>query len=174
MKTLLDNWNPDDTTIPPMHYDSFCRFDFVKDREIIEAYRNAHVPVVITNMPELSQAVRKWSDFDYLNSKLGPYVPYMTETSKNNHFMFSRGKSYRDHMQLLLDAPTGVTVSTFEKWIHDAVIEHNHTLSQRVHRYFRFAATSPNRHWLYEEFPFFKPDSAFFHARNAPSTVRVI
>lgn len=153
-----------------MHYDSFCRFDYVKDRAKIEAYRKADVPVVITNIPEVSQAVRKWSDLDYLNDKLGPYVPYMTETSKNNHFMFSRGHSYQEHLQLLLDGPTGLTMSTFEEWLSEAVLEHNHTLEQRRHRYFRVVSTTPDRHWLYDEFPFFKPDSQFFHAKH-PSIV---
>lgn len=161
---LLNNWNPDDTTIPAVHYDSFCRFDYVKDRKQIEAYRAADVPVVITNIPEITQAVRKWSDIDYLNEKLGPYVPYLTETSKDNHFMFARGHSYKEHVELLLEGPTGVTMSTFEEWLGKAVVQHNQTLAQRTHRYFRITATTPDRHWLYDEFPFFKPDSSFFHA----------
>jgi hypothetical protein len=166
LKDLLDNWNPDDTDIPAMHYDSFCRFDFTKDHKQIEAYRKADVPVIITNIPEVTRAVRKWSDFDYLNKKLGPYVPYVTETSRSNHFMFSRGKTYSENLKLLMSGPTGVTMKSFEEWVRGAVVEHNHSLESRTHSYFRVTSTTPDRHWLYEEFPFFKPDSKFFHATH--------
>lgn len=172
LPALLHNWNPDVTDIPAMHYDSFCRFDYLTQRKQIEAYREAHVPVVITNVPQVTEAVRKWSDFDYLNVKLGPYVPYVTETSKNNHFMFSRGKSYREHMKLLIDGPTGMAMSTFEDWLRDAVVEHNHTLAERRHQYFHIVGTAPDRHWLYDELPIFRPESEFFHA--SPSQVRVV
>lgn len=138
---LLANWNPDDTTIPPMHYDSLCRlvyvyrtlshhhcifplithttsfvirFDYATQLPHIESYRRANVPVIITGLPEVTEAVKRWSDLDYLNNKLGPYVPYATETSRSNHFMFARGKSYEDHMKLLLNGPTGMTLNTFE------------------------------------------------------------
>ena len=164
VQEVLANWNPDDTTIPSFHYDSFCRFDYIKDRAKVEAYREANVPVVIENIPEVKRAVQQWSDFDYLNDKLGPYVPYVTETSKNNHFMFARGKSLGQNLQVLLNGPTGMTMNTFEDWLYDAIIQHNLTLEQRTHKYFRVTSTSPEKHWLYDEFPMFKPGSSFFHS----------
>ena len=55
MKTLLDNWNPDDTAIPPSHYDSYCKFDFLKEKDKVEAYRRAEVPFIIYNHPEVDE-----------------------------------------------------------------------------------------------------------------------
>lgn len=163
IKDLLDNWNPDDTTIPPKHYDSFCRFHYREDKAKIEAYRKAEVPFVIRGVPEVERAAQRWSDVDYLNEQLGPYVPYLSETSSSNHFMFARGKSYTDQLVLMVDGPTGVTMITFEEWLREAVAAHNRSLGDVHHKYFRFTAFNPERHWLYEELPIFKPDSQFFH-----------
>lgn len=76
-----------------MHYDSFCRFDFTTEMSKIRAYRNANVPFVIINMPTVKEVQKKWSDLDYLNRQLGPFVPYVADTSYNNHFMYAKVSS---------------------------------------------------------------------------------
>ncbi len=94
-----------------------------------------------------------------------PYVPYITETTKNNHFMYARSNSYSQYVKHIIEGPTGLTMITFEDWLKLAVTEHNKTLDQRAHLYFRFAALNPV-HWLYEELPIFKPDSSFFNMKG--------
>jgi hypothetical protein len=55
MKLLLDNWNPDDTRIPPVHYDSLCRFNYMTEKNKAEAYRIAEVPFITYNHPEVNE-----------------------------------------------------------------------------------------------------------------------
>lgn len=90
LRRVQDNWNPDDTEIPKLHYDSFCRFDFVTEMEKIRSYKKANVPFIIYNMPDLDSTMERWSDLDYLNDKLGPFFPYPVDTSTNNHFMYAK------------------------------------------------------------------------------------
>ena len=60
MKRILSNWNPDDVTIPPINYDSICRFDFQGEYEKALAYRNAEKPFIVYNVPEVEQTVQSW------------------------------------------------------------------------------------------------------------------
>ena len=85
--SLLDNWNTDETNIPPFHFDSLCHFDFQNETELASAYqyRKAEVPFVVYNIPDVDNTVTKWSDLDYLYKRLGSSKKYRTETSKDNH-----------------------------------------------------------------------------------------
>ena len=97
---MLNNWEIDDTSIPPMHYNSLCYFDYEKDYEKALNYRNADKPFIVYNTPAINSAVEKWSDTDYLVSKLGS-TKYRSETSDSNHFMYfnhkpNAEKKYKD------------------------------------------------------------------------------
>lgn len=79
-------------------------------------YRQAEVPFVVYNVPEVDDVVRKWGRLPYLREKLGTasavYIcvccadiescvgdkEYRTETSKTNHFMYwmNKGKNFRN------------------------------------------------------------------------------
>ena len=84
---LLNNWGTDDTEIPPTHYNSLCYFDYHTDYDKAMNYRNAEKPFVVYNTPEINSVVNKWSDMDYLKSKMGD-EKFKSETSVNNHFMY--------------------------------------------------------------------------------------
>ena len=73
MLDITNNWNPDSTDIPPMHYDTLCHFDYANEtqRESAYLYRAAEVPFVVYNIPEVDAVVKKWSDVDYMHSLLG-------------------------------------------------------------------------------------------------------
>lgn len=73
MTTILSNWNPDSTEIPPLHFDSLCHFNYSDPTQLQQAYdyREAEVPFVIYNVPEVDDVVRKWSSLEYLQEKLG-------------------------------------------------------------------------------------------------------
>ena len=72
----LRSWRigtPDNTEIPPYHYDTLCHFDRQNETEYSYAmnYRNAEVPFVVYNIPEVDEVVKKWNNVDYLQRKLG-------------------------------------------------------------------------------------------------------
>jgi hypothetical protein len=79
---LLNNWNTDNTDIPSIHYDSLCHFDYSNPEQLKQAYayRDAEVPFVVYNVPEVDAVVKKWSNLDYLQQRLGMYssVTYYT------------------------------------------------------------------------------------------------
>mmetsp|Transcript_15280 Transcript_15280/g.23007 ORF Transcript_15280/g.23007 Transcript_15280/m.23007 type:complete len:862 (+) Transcript_15280:57-2642(+) len=162
MKTILDHWNTDDTTIPPMHYSTLCRFDFQTEQEKALAYRNAEVPFITYNHPGVDEVRRKWADFDYLNSRVGPSTTYRSEVSKDNHFMYWRNvRGFTPKDGSIWKPPTGHESYTFENWLTQAVRDHNKTLDDRDHVYFR-VSSSGRRHWLFDELPFFKPEKSLF------------
>lgn len=75
MTAILKNWNPDNTVIPPLHFDSLCHFNYSNPVELQQAfnYREAELPFVVYNVPEVDEVVRKWSNLDYIQEKLGKY-----------------------------------------------------------------------------------------------------
>lgn len=153
---LTANWAIDETDIPARHYDSFCHIDFQADYQKALAYRDAEVPFIMYNIPELDAAVKKWSDLDYLNSRLGS-KRYRTEASTSNHFMYwhgtrGGGKDWKP--------PTEIKQLDFETWLRTAVQNHNKSLINREHLYFR--ASDNDATWIRDDLPFFKPVESIF------------
>ena len=162
MSEIVENWNPDNTEIPPFHYDTLCHFDRQNETEYNYAmnYRRAEVPFVVYNIPEVDEVVKKWNNLDYLQRKLG-YNKYRTELSTSNHFMYwnsagSKKKTYKDWKP-----PTGISQTTFEKWMEIAVKGQNVSQENRIHQYFRVSSDMGSP-WLYDELPFFKPKESLF------------
>lgn len=166
---LLNNWNPDKTDIPPMHYDSICHFDYQTQYDIAERYRNAEKPFVVYNVPAVNNLVKKWSDVDYINRRLGR-ERYHSETSKSNHFMYFKGtkaknvKSYNG-TKVFWEPPTKAVKITFQDWLKVAVAgQATDSIEERTHIYFRVTAQNqrgPNG-WLFEETEIFKPQKSLF------------
>eukprot|EP01038_Epipyxis_sp_PR26KG_P007811 gene7811-10609_t len=160
MLDMVNNWNTDNTEIPPVHYDALCHFNYRNQTQLeqVYAYRAAEVPFVVYNIPELDEVVRKWNDLDYLSKLLGK-KPYRTETSISNHFMYWRnagGSFLRTSEGKKWKPPTDVKEVRFEDWIELAVKGQNKTLESRTHQYFRVSSDAGNP-WLFNELPFFKP-----------------
>jgi hypothetical protein len=168
MKYLLENWNPDDTTIPPYHFNSLCYFNYQTEYTKALKYRNAEVPFVVYNVPEVDEVVRRWSDLDYLVKKIG-FGKYPTETSLDNHFMYYAAPSeetadrskIRDSNGNPWVEPTKEVMMSFTKWLEMAVFNHFKPLQKRKHAYFRVSAGKED-HWLFEELPFFQPKESLF------------
>lgn len=165
MKDILDHWNPDDTSIPEYHYNSLCYFDYQTELHKALNYRNAELPFIIYNIPEVEDVVQRWNNLNYLESKIGPYKRYKTATSQDNHFMYynkpdTKGK-YKDQYGNPWVKPTGQVDMTFSEWIQNAVANHNKTLPERKHFYFR-VSTDGAHHWIFDELPFFQPKKSFF------------
>ena len=162
MKQILDNWNPDDATIPPVHFDSFCHFDYQKEFDKAMNYRNAEKPFVVYNVPEVNEVVTKWSNLDYLNGLVGgSKALYKAETSKDNHFMYWRKKSKKKMEQFNFKPPTGKKSISFQDWLKVAVTNHNKSLVDREHLYFRITGENKN-HYIFKELPFFWPKESLF------------
>lgn len=165
MLKIIENWNPDNTDIPPMHYDSLCHFDFKNKTQLQYAYnyRDAELPFVVHNMPEVNKIVKKWNTPGYLKSFLGN-KKYRTETSTNNHFMYwnQASSAFRKTASgKLWKAPTGVTQITYSDWLKSALANHNKTIDSRVHQYFRVTSNSESE-MLFQELPFFKPRKSLY------------
>jgi hypothetical protein len=161
MKRLLDNWNPDVADIPPIHFNSICRFDYQTELNKALNYRNAEKPFVVYNVPEVDEVVKKWSDLDYLNNLVGPHTNYHAETSNDNHFMYWRKKSKKLMDRLHFKPPTGKVPISFADWLKVAVVNNNKTLVDREHLYFRITADKKD-HYMFKELPFFYPKESLF------------
>ena len=92
MTTILSNWNPDNTVIPATHFDSLCHFNYSDPVQLQQAYdyREAEVPFVVYNVPEVDDVVRKWSNLDYVQEKLGIYVALKHYKSQVFQLRYSR------------------------------------------------------------------------------------
>jgi hypothetical protein len=167
---IIHNWSPDDTNIPEMHYDSICRFDYQKQKEIATRYRDAEKPFIVYNVPEVDNLVKKWSNVDYINKKLNGQR-FASESSTSNHFMYFKGKGTKqvkafNGSKVTWNPPTKTVKITFEDWLKVAVKgQGTETNELREHIYFRVTAgqgrKSPNG-WLYDESGIFKPEKSFF------------
>jgi hypothetical protein len=161
----LSNWNTDSTIIPDFHYDSLCHFDFKNSSELQAAYnyREAEVPFVVYNIPQLDDVAKKWHNVDYINGKLGRKT-YRTESSETNHFMYWRGgvgPFLRNQDGSKWRPPTKIVSTSFQEWLELAVKGHNQTIEERDHQYFRVSSDAGNS-WLFDELPFFKPVESLF------------
>ena len=161
MLDIVDNWNPDDTNIPEYHYDSLCHFDARTEMHKAENYRQAELPFIVYNHPEVDETARRWGDIDYLERKLGTRT-YRTETSNSNHFMYFRNKrkaTNPDGSKWV--QPTHEIHTSFEDWLKVAVQGQNATTEERKHQYFRVSSDMGNP-FIFDELPFFKPVKSFF------------
>jgi len=162
---LLNNWNGDNTEIPSMHYDSLCHFDYHTEYDKAQAYRKAEKPFILYNMPELDEAVKRWSDLDFLQSRIGTRT-YRAESSKDNHFMYyhhvnNAPNRFRGRDGQPWTPPTKDIDITFESFLKKAIIGQNQSLDEREHIYFRVTSMAYKKNeentWVFDELPFFKP-----------------
>lgn len=170
MKDVIDNWNPDDTTVPPYHYNSICYFNYETESHKILNYRSAEVPYILYNVPEVNEAVEKWNSYEYMKELLGDSHEYETELSEyHNHFLYhhkisssSANKFQNWYHNDTWIPPTTSTKMTFPEWYETALTESEKSFSDRKFYYFRVSSTGTN-HFLFSELP-------FYHSRYGIST----
>lgn len=126
--TVLDNWSPDETTIPDVIYQGLCVFDFRKDYDKAMRYRNAEVPFVVQNEPEVMRTVERWNYPGFMKDLLKG-VKHRAEYSENNHFMYhlppkpgKNGKKGRMFAKTPKDyvPPTENIRMTYLEWLEHA------------------------------------------------------
>jgi hypothetical protein len=164
---VLSNWNPDNTTVPPKIYQGLCTLDW-KDpvqQDLAEAYRQAEVPFLIHNHPELWRTAERWSHYDYLHQLLGgDESMYRNEYSKDNHMPYWKIKGPQRAPPGWV-APTENVKLTYSDWYSKALqLEHpDKKITEAEHWYFRFNGVFENMNdFLYDELPIFSPTKKSF------------
>ena len=157
--TVLENWNPDDTTIPTSIYQGLCVLDWddENDRTKAEHYRRREVPFVLQHMPEVLRASERWMTPGYLEDLIGDEQVF-NEHSRDNHFMYWKTKHPHAADQNYVP-PTDTVDLTYREWLAkaQAVQETTKHSTQQEHWYFRLNAMLHNHAYLYEELPWFDP-----------------
>ena len=121
---VLTDWNPNDsTTIAPssrLVYQGLCVFDFKTQYNDAMKYRDAELPFVVRNDPNMLTAKMKWADPDYFLDRL-PDKGRFTERSPSNHFMFYNSghkKSFPSWVQPQND----IVSMTYREWLGHALM----------------------------------------------------
>lgn len=165
LPAIVTDWNPDDTEIPSRIYQGLCVFDYDIDGDKITAYREAEVPFVLENHPEMASTVERWNSPNYLSKLLGDSAQ-RNEHRLGNHFMFWRTKGLKTTPQGW-KPPTDNVELTYDEWRSRAEQLEQHPDTDAEHWYFRLNAAWPDMNpFLYDELPVFRPD-------NGPSLMMV-
>lgn len=154
---LLENWNPDDPSIPARHYNTLCRLDYQKDYDKALAYRDAEVPFIAYNIPDLEKTSSKWSTPGYLERRL-QQKKYHVEISKNNHFMYYRQPSKARNPNFR--RPTEPDHWTYEQWLAKAQAVGNNVSAEEEHYYFR--VSDPDADFIREDMTIFRAVPGLF------------
>lgn len=157
--TLLDNWNPNDTTKRPGIYQGLCRFDYKTELYKAERYRKAEKPFLLRNDPEVLRVAERWSQPGYLSDILGNQK-YLTEYSETNHLMYFKGNGRK--LDKNWEPPITKIVMTYDEWIEKATQPLEDMGPDKPHWYFRVNGKGSNNSFLFEELPFFKPEKNFY------------
>lgn len=154
---LLQHWGIDDTDIPPDYlHQGLCVFDWTTDHKKVRTYRQAEVPFVLQNHPDVMQTASRWSTPGYLQDLLGDTVQ-RNEHAFTNHFMFWR--PFPGMAQAKQKPPTDTVELSYAEWLEKATaldLEPGNE-PQRERWYFRLNGErhSETNMYLYDELPFF-------------------
>ena len=138
---LLENWPPDTIEVPPRHFATMCRFNYQDpaQRETAFAYRDAELPFLVRNVPDVDATAKKWSSKGFLEERFGR-KKYRTEKSDDNHFMYYSA-SLKTPPRLRggptdWKPPTSEVSMTYPQWLSHAKTAYNLTVLE-PHYYFR-------------------------------------
>ena len=178
---VLNHWPPDDPTPRPDVYQGLCVFDFRTDVEKAMQYRNAELPFVVRNDPEVARSVERWNYPGYME-RLMSNVPHRTEYSSNNHFMYWIKPSPREQLRRKKrddfietpsnwSQPTVMLRMTYTDWLEHANVTDDSKLGpNNPHWYYRligcgFMGRDCDRgssEYLFDELVFFQPKEGLY------------
>ena len=174
---ILVDWPPDDATPHPNLYQGLCVFDYTKDYEKAMNYRQAELPFVVINDPQVHQAVERWNTPGYMESMLSD-GPHRCEYSPNNHFMYfvppPKSASRRNAAQVPADwkPPTQLTRMQYTEWLKHANVTDDQLGPDKPHWYYRLIGCGlmgntgncdrGSSEYLYDELPFFQPKASLY------------
>ena len=165
---VLNHWNPDDPKPRQQIHQGICVFQYSKDYEKAMTYREAEVPFVIRDDPEVLKSVERWNDPTYLETVLNNQQ-HRAEYSENNHFMYwtmHRNRHGEFEKPREWKKPTKIIRMTYPDWISKANRTDDKYLgTDTPHWYFRLIGCGfmgkncdkGNSEWLYNDLSFFKP-----------------
>ena len=166
---ILSNWNPDDPTPNTQICQGICVFQHERDYDKAMRYREAEVPFVIRDDPEVLRTVERWSQPEYLRKVLGR-EPHRAEYSVNNHFMYwnqPRKRRGKARVPKGWTAPTKNIRMTYDEWLSKANVTDESLLSPEMpHWYFRLIGCGlglgencdlAHSEFVFDELPIFIP-----------------
>ncbi|KAL3670036.1 hypothetical protein V7S43_005406 [Phytophthora oleae] len=86
---LFDNWNAENTHVPPVIFDSICHFNVSDPYELrlAQVFREMEVPFVAYGIPELTAVTESWTE-EYLTEQLNPKALYNVHVIEESHYMY--------------------------------------------------------------------------------------
>lgn len=180
---VLNHWMPDDPTPHLDVHQGLCIFDFQTDVDKIMTYRNAEVPFVVRNDPEVARSVERWNHPGYMEHLMNN-VPHRTEYSPNNHFMYWLKPSPKQMAKLRKrdkkeghvtipsnwSQPTEMMRMTYTDWLeHANVTEESKLGPDNPHWYYRLIGCGSmgdcdrgSSEYLFDELVFFQPKEGLY------------
>lgn len=169
---VLNNWNPDNPTPVTEIYQGICVFQYATEYDKAVRYREAEVPFVIRDDPQVLRTVERWNQPEYLEKILGD-EPHRAEYSENNHFMYwqnpgkGKNKKNKGGKPPGWRAPTENIRMTYKDWLSKANVTDDSKLGPDMpHWYFRLIACGPglgencdrgNSELVFDELTIFQP-----------------
>jgi len=170
---LMDNWQPDDPEPRTEIFQGICVFNHATEYDKAMRYREAEVPFVIRDDPDLLRAAERWNQPEYLEKILGN-VKHRAEYSPNNHFMYwvsprkeSRNKKKKNPVLENWKPPTENIHMKYIDWVSKANVTDLSLLGpDEPHWYFRLIGCGPglgkncdraNSEFVFDEIPIFQP-----------------
>lgn len=125
---LLGAWNPDDTSqnkwtksvAHPSTGNGLARFDYADEaqRKMAQLYRENEVPFIVTNVPELHQAIANEFAFENLQKNLAGEIINVEKINSNNYmFYHDRSDSYIKKHHPGWQRPQEDLTMTFEEFV---------------------------------------------------------
>ena len=136
---VIENWPPDDTEPRDNIYQGLCVFDYSKEGDYEKAmnYRNAEVPFVMRDDPELLRAVERWADPEYLLKLLPAKSAQRAEYSHDNHFMYWNANKGKRRNYPNWENPTEMIRMSYPEWLEKARQPDDMTTVEKDHWYLR-------------------------------------
>jgi len=181
---LVDNWNPENTTVPNTIFNGLCVFDFENDFDKAMTYRNLELPFVMTKDPRIAATAERWNSPGYMERMLGD-VQHRTTRSDTNHFLYAvpPRQPPKAKLRTRRTAPPGWKDPTqsmrmsYKDWLERANVTDDKCTPDQPHWYYRLIGcglTGPDgscdkgsSEFLYDELPFFQPTSGGLYLREA-------
>ena len=176
---IVQNWPPDDTAPRPKIYQGICVFDYETEMEKAKIYREAEVPFVVRDDPQVLRTAERWNHPGYMLDLMSD-TPHRTEYSPNNHFMYwmaenpnkkkQREKAGRARHPKFPTPPEGWKPPTkmmrmpYEEWLGHANTTDDKLGPDHPHWYYRLIGCGAqgrcdkdSSEYLFDELPFFQP-----------------
>ena len=75
--------------VPSKVHQGLCIFDYQKDYDKALRYRQAELPFVVVNNPDVARTAERWSIPGYLSEMTGKTTKHRAEYNTNGHFLYN-------------------------------------------------------------------------------------